>query len=179
MKISTEAYIPFPRRQVYTTFRDQVLELVPYMSNVRSIEVKSRREEDGSIFSINEWHGGGDIPVAIRAIVNEVMLTWTEYDTWKEADFTLEWHIQTHVFTEAVHCEGRNRFIEEGNGTRVESLGELTIDPKQIDGFPLFLRGAVARNVEEFLGSKIEPNLFEMSKGVSQYLNRKRDDLEP
>jgi hypothetical protein len=170
MIISTTARIPFPRSLVYATFRDKLVELVPYMPNVRTIEVKSRREEKGCVFSINEWHGGGEVPVAARAILSEAMLSWTEYNTWNDADFTLEWHIQTHAFTEAVRCAGKNLFVEDGTTTRVESLGELSIDQKQIKGFPPFLMGPVASIVEEFLGKKIEPNLLQMSQGVSQYL---------
>jgi len=37
--------------------------------------------------------------------------------------------------TEAVHCAGKNRFLEDGSGTLIESRGELTINTKQIKGY--------------------------------------------
>jgi hypothetical protein len=176
MIISADDCIMFPRSLVYATFRDKLVELVPYLPNVRTIAVKSRQEvAGGCIVSVNEWQGGGEIPAAARAILSEDMLSWTEYNTWNEADFTLEWHIQTHAFTEAVHCAGKNRFIEDGNTTRIESRGNLSIDPKEIKGFPPFLLGGVARIVEDFLGSKIGPNLLQMSEGVSHYLKSHYD----
>ena len=119
---------------------------------------------------MNEWHGGGDIPMAARAILSQEMLYWTEYNTWKEKDFTLEWSIETHAFTEAVQCSGINRFLEKNGSTLIESRGELIIDPKGIKGVPHFLTGQIARVVEEFLGEKIKPNLLNMSQGVSKYL---------
>ena len=173
MLISTDTLIPFPRSLVYTTYRDQLMALIPYLPNVRAIELKSRRTEGDRLYSVNEWHGGGEIPVAARAILSESMLSWTEYNTWNEADFTVEWRIQTHAFTEAVRCGGKNRFYAEGNTTRIESRGELVIDSHQIKGIPSFLTGGVAHVVEEFLSSKIQPNLLQMGEGVTHYLTQK------
>jgi hypothetical protein len=171
MIVSVDIRIPFPRSLVYAIYRDKLVELVPYLPNVRSIRVKSRREEKGKVYSINEWHGGGEIPKAARAILSEKMLFWTEYNTWNETDFTMDWQIKTHAFTEAVHCAGKNCFIEEGNGTLIESRGKLMIDPHEIKGFPPFLIGQVSHIIEDFLGKKIEPNLLQMSEGVRHYLD--------
>jgi len=60
----------------------------------------------GSLIHLNEWHGGGEIPVVARAVLSEAMLSWTDLATWNESEFTTEWHIKTHAFTEAVHCAG-------------------------------------------------------------------------
>jgi hypothetical protein len=174
MILSVDIRIPFPRSLVYATYRDKLVELVAYIPNVRSLQVKSRREEEGKVYSVIEWHGGGEIPKAARAILSEKMLSWTEYNTWNETDFTLDWQIETHAFTEAVYCAGNNRFLEEGSGTLIESRGKLTINPQQIKGFPPFLIGQVARIVEDFLGKKIEPNLLQMSEGVRHYLEKTR-----
>ncbi|OUL27856.1 hypothetical protein BV378_08875 [Nostoc sp. RF31YmG] len=176
MLINADTKIPFPRSLVYATYRDKLVELVPYMPNVRYIKVKSRREADGKVDSVNEWHGGSEIPAAARAVLSEDMLSWTEYNTWNEADFQLIWRIETHAFTEAVKCSGTNRFLEDGNNTIIESRGELVIDPKQIKGVPFFLTGTIAHVVEDFLGKNIEPNLLAMSVGVRQYLEQNAKD---
>jgi len=76
------------------------------------------------------------------------------------------WRIETHAFTEAVHCAGKNRFLEDGSGTLIESRGELTINTKQIKGIPQLLAGPVEHTVEDFL-SKIGPNLLQVSEGSS------------
>lgn len=170
MRISVDTHIPFPRALVYATYRDKLVELTPYMANVRHIEAKSRREKDGQIHCINEWHGGGEIPAIARAVLSEELLSWTEYDVWDESAFTLEWHIETHLFKEAVYCAGKNRFVEDGNATLIESRGELKIDPNQLQAIPPFLTRTIANVIEDVLGKQIEPNLVQMSEGVRRYL---------
>jgi hypothetical protein len=172
MLITADLRIPFPRSLVYITYRDKLVELVPYLPNVRSVEVKSRREEDERIYCVNFWRGGGRIPLAIRAAIAEVMLSWTEYDTWDESNFTLEWRIETHAFTKAVFCAGKNCFLENNGTTIIKTRGELSIDPEQIEGFPQPLKGKIASIVENFLGKKIVPNLIQMGEGVHNYLEQ-------
>ncbi|MEA5569675.1 hypothetical protein [Calothrix sp. UHCC 0171] len=172
MKISTDTYIPFPRQIVYATYRDKLTELVRYIPDIRDIKVKSRKEVDEIIYTVNEWHGGGEIPIAARALLSEDMLSWLEYNTWKQTEFVLEWKLETRAFTEAVYCAGTNSFVEDGNNTIIQSRGELTIDPKKIHGAPQFITGQIARVVEDFLGSKITPSLMQMSQGVKKYLEK-------
>ena len=173
MIISADTYIPFPRPLVYATYRDRLLELVSYLPDVQSIEVKSCVEENGLIHFVNEWHGGGEIPVVARAIISEAMLSWTDFATWNESEFTTMWRIKTHAFTEAVHCAGKNRFMDKNGGTLIESRGELTIDTKQLKNVPQLLVSPVARTVEDFLSKKIEPNLQQVGKGVRLYLEQR------
>jgi len=172
MFISVDTRIPFDRALVYATYRDHLIDVVPYLENVRGIEVKSRRVENGQISLVNEWHGGGDIPAAARAILSDAMLSWTDVAVWNEATFSTDWHITTHAFTEAVRCSGINRFLEDGAGTLIESRGQMTIDPKQIHGVPHFLSGTIASVVEDYLSKKIGPNLQQTGDAVRRYLER-------
>ena len=172
MIISVDTRLLFPRSLVYATYRDKLVELVPYLPNVQRIEVKSRREEGDLIHFVNEWHGGGEIPVVARAILSEAMLSWTDLATWNESEFTSEWHVKTHAFTEAVRCVGVHRFKEVDGVTLIESRGELAIDTKQLKGVPQLLAGAVGSTVEDFLSKKIGPNLLQVSEGVRHYLEQ-------
>ncbi|GAA6618763.1 hypothetical protein [Scytonema sp. NUACC26] len=172
MLISTETYIPFPRPLVYATYRDKLVELVPYLPNVRHVEVKSRTEKGDRIYFVNEWHGGGEIPAVARAVLSETMLSWTDIATWNESEFTAEWRIKTHAFTEAVRCAGVHRFKEADRGTLIETRGEIVIDTKQIKGVPQMLTGIVGHTVEDFLSKNIRPNILQISKGVHHYLEQ-------
>ena len=46
MELRTEATIDHPRDAVFRVYRDELVDLVPFLPNVRGIEVK-RREEKG------------------------------------------------------------------------------------------------------------------------------------
>ncbi|MDJ0729941.1 MAG: hypothetical protein QNJ33_08110 [Crocosphaera sp.] len=173
MLINADVSIPFSRSLVYLTYRDKLMELLPYMPNVRSVEVQSRYEENQQIYCVNLWHGGGNIPLTVRTVIGEALMSWIEYNTWNESDFTLEWRIETKAFTEAVFCAGKNRFLEENGTTIIQTRGELKIDPQKIHGLSGPLKGKVAHAVENFLGKKIVPNLVQMGKGVHHYLDKR------
>lgn len=170
MELSADATMPFPRSLVYAAYRDDMLNLVPYLPNIRRIEVRKREQEGTLVRLLNIWHGGGEIPKVARAFISDNMLSWTDHALWVEDDYYCDWRIETHSFVEAVTCGGRNRFVEVDGGTRLEIRGKLEIDATKIHGVPRFLSGKVGRMVEEFLVAKIQPNLVEVSQGLRRYL---------
>ena len=170
MEIRADARIPFPRALVFATYRDKLPDLVPYLTNVRDIEVKSRKDEGAIVRLLNVWHGGGEIPAAARAFLSEAMLSWDDHAIWNETEHTCEWKIVTHAFSEAVLCEGKNAFVEEGDATVLQIRGVLTIDAKKIAGVPRLLAGTVSKAVEDLLSKKIPPNLLQTADGVRKFL---------
>jgi hypothetical protein len=171
MEIRADAHIPFPREIVFAAYRDEMIDLLPYLPNVRSIEIKSRKGEGNLIEFVNEWRGGGDIPAAIRAVLSESVLAWTDYATWRADAMVCDWRTETHAFTDAVSCKGSNRFVADGDGkTLLEIRGSLEIDAKKIRGVPSMFAGTIGRKVEEFLVAKIQSNLVETAKGLVKYL---------
>ncbi len=172
MELRADSGLPFPRELVFTTYRDDLLKLLPYLSNVRSIEVKSRKENGSVVEMVNDWAGGGDIPAAVRAVLSESMLSWTDHASWNKEAMWCDWRIETRAFTEAVHCAGRNSFADDGaGGTILQIRGTLDIDPKKLRGVPGFVAGKVARGVETFLVEKIQANLVDTVKGLRAYLD--------
>src|SRR5438105_2861040 len=93
MELRADARIPFPRQVVFTSYRDELDRLLPYLPNVRGVDVKSRSDAGSSVQIINVWHGGGEIPAAARAILSEAMLSWTDYATWNSEALTCDWRI--------------------------------------------------------------------------------------
>jgi hypothetical protein len=170
MEIRCDATIPFPRPLVYSTYRDKLTELLPYLPNIRNIEIKERREEDGVVHFVNIWHGGGEIPAIARAFLSESTLSWTDLATWREKDFETDWKVQPHSFREAVTSQGFNRYEEVASGTRLEIRGDLSIDGQKIRGVPRLLAGKVSRTVEEFMVKLVSQNLLDVSKGVTRFL---------
>ncbi len=175
MDLIAEARVPFPRAVVFACYRDKMADLLPYLESVRKIDVTSRDEQEGTrtVKLVNVWHGGGDIPAAARAFVSEAMMSWTDTATWTEADYVCHWVIKTHAFTEAVSCEGWNTFHEDGpDATRITMKGSIEIDTKKVKGVPGFLAGKVAKTVEEMLKTKIQPNFVEVTKAITQHLEK-------
>jgi hypothetical protein len=171
MELSADARIPFPRDIVFAVYRDDIVKVVPYMTNVQAIEVRSRKESGRNVEFVNEWKGGGEIPAAARAVLSEAMLSWTDYATWNADALTCDWRIETHALTEAVKCTGQNRFVDDGAGaTRLEIRGKFDIDASKIKGVPRLLAGPIGRTVEEFMVGKIKSNLVETAKSLTKYL---------
>ncbi|MCL2447963.1 MAG: hypothetical protein FWD17_03350 [Polyangiaceae bacterium] len=173
MDIRSEARIPFARSTVFATLRDDLAKLLPYLSNVRSIEVRSRRDDGPIAEIVNEWHGGGDIPGPLRAVLGEAALSWADHARWDASAFRCAWRTETRALQGAVQSHGENAFHEAGpDATRVEFKGQLEVDAKKIRGVPGFLASTVGRSVEEFLVSKVQANLLETARAVEKYLSR-------
>jgi hypothetical protein len=170
MELRADAHIPFPRPIVFAAYRDKLAEMLPYLPNVRAIEIRKREDLGTTVKLLNYWKGGGDIPAAARAFVSEAMLSWLDYATWDETEFTCAWKIEPQAMTEAITCLGKNRFLEEDGKTKLEIRGELSVDAKKVKGVPGFLSGKVSRAVEDLLVSKIKPNLVSTAEGLTKYL---------
>jgi len=66
-------------------------DLLPYLPNIRRIEIKKREQEGSVVKFVNVWHGGGDIPTVARAFLSESMLAWTDFATWRQDAFECDW----------------------------------------------------------------------------------------
>lgn len=148
IKISVDSKVSFPRDLVYSTYRDNIIDLGLSLPNVRSLKLKSRQETEEEVQLMLEWHGGGDIPAVAKALLSEELFIWTEYDVWNNNEFTVDWRIETHAYQEAVFCAGKNVFLAQDNCT----LGKFV------------------HWVEDLLSKKIEPNLVQMGVCVQKYL---------
>ena len=167
--------IAFPREVVFDAYRDEMTKLVSYLPNVRGIEVKSRKDDGPRAEMVLAWQGGGDIPAALRAVLSESMLSWTDYATWDRQTFRCDWRTETHALTDAVQSSGCNSFLDDGKGkTLLQLRGRFEIDARKIRGVPGFLAGRIGKALEEFLGGKIEANLIETAKGMARYLEERK-----
>ncbi len=175
MRIVADDRVPFPREVVYRTYRDRLVELVPFLPNVREIEVRERKDEDDAVRLVNVWHAKAEIPAVARSVLRPEMLAWTDRAVWREAEWTTEWRIETHAFTEAVTCAGRNEFVAQGDATVIRIRGDLRIDLRQVRAVPRLLAGTIGPVVEKFVVAMITPNLSKVSRGIEKLLTRERD----
>lgn len=174
MNVRAEAIVEKPRRDVFEAYRDHLVELVPDLPSIRAIEIRSRKESDGKVEMVNVWHGGGDIPSALRAFLSESMLSWTDYAVWDSSDYTCSWRSESHSFKEAVDSRGRNEFVELGpSRTAIRIVGEIRVDASKIAAVPRLLASTAGGLVERFLVKQIEDNLREVARGVEKFLSQR------
>jgi len=171
VRIEADSVLPYSRDVVFRAYRDDLPKVVEFLPNVRAIEVK-KREEAGSITTLlNVWHGGGEVPAAARALLDEKALSWDDHAIWDESKHQCDWTIHTHAFTDAVTSKGQTKLIELApDRTRIELRGEFAIDLKKVRGIPSFLAGSVGKAVEGFLSKQITANLTSTTDALSRYL---------
>jgi hypothetical protein len=175
MRLAAEVRLPVPRPLAFAAYRDEITRVLEFLPNVRTVEVKLRKEEGAIVHQMREWHGGGEVPAAVRGIITQSMLGWTDHVSWDVITFCSDWRIESHAFPEGVHCRGRATFLEEPNGaTLVEMRGVVDVDARRLPGIPGYLAAPVGRSVEEFLVGRIRANLVE----TAQWFEKYRDQLQ-
>jgi len=172
MKIHADVVLPFELPRVFAAYRDQLLDLVPHLPNIRSITVTSRVDRGSETDFVNEWFGGGDIPQAVRSVLSESMLRWTDFANWNQDDFTVTWRTEIHAFPGAATSSGKNQYVEVPEGTRVELRGDLSIDGSKVPSVPRFLQKTVAQMAEKIIVGQVETNLVSIARGVERLLAR-------
>lgn len=173
MKIEVTSDIAFPRDQVFAAYRDHLVELVPYLANVRAITVTSRVDENSTVKFVNRWKGGGEIPAVVRKFLSDDLLEWDDLATWDADTFICRWQTIVPALKDAVDARGQNSFVEKAPGvTTLRIQGDLKVDAAKIKGVPRFLAGTVGPAVEAFLVAAIKPNLLAVAKGVEKFLSQ-------
>jgi hypothetical protein len=171
MQLRADARIPFPPPAVFAVCRDEMAMLQPYLPAIRSIEVTSRTERGAVVDNVIEWRAGADIPRALRALLTESVMSWTDRATWDADTLVCDWRTEMHAFTEAIRCGARDRFLPDGpGGTLLEIRGALEVDGSKLRGVPSFLARKVGRAMEEFLVGKIQADLVRTGAGLARYL---------
>jgi hypothetical protein len=174
MQIHVDVELPFERPRVFEAYRDRLLELVPYLPNIREIRIVSRvdRAAANEVDFVNEWLGGGDIPKVVRGIVDESMISWTDIATWHGDEFAVTWRTEVKAFSGAVTSSGKNRYVALPSGaTRLELRGDLTVDGAKVP-VPRLLQRSVAQTAEKIIVGQVQTNLVSIAKGVEKLLSK-------
>ena len=175
MKFTSESRIAHSRADSFQAYRDRLEELIPFLEDIETIEIVSRREEDGVVVLHNRWVANQEVPVFAKAFVKQEMLCWDDFASWDEKAYRCDWEIKTRAFTEAVTCRGSNTFYEDGDSqTRVVLEGEFLIDLKKVRGVPKFLGKSLGPKLEQFIVGLISPNLQKVNQSIENFLNQNR-----
>lgn len=175
MDIHASSLIRHPRERVYLAYRDELVGIAAYMSNVKEVIVRSRVQTPTHVTLHNEWVGKGEIPKVAQGLIPPEKVRWDDYAEWSDAESMCRWTIKTRVFTDKVHCSGTNRIVAEGpDRTRVVLDGRLDLDLVEIPGVPRILASRIKPQVEAFIVALIRPNLEQVNQALEKYLDAKR-----
>jgi hypothetical protein len=163
--------IPHPRPLVFATHRDKVVEMVPYLPNVKSVVIE-KNDVDGPVTNqLYRWIGEShDVPRLLRPLIKTEFLSWLDKSIWYQDEWRCEWELELSVLPNAISARGYNIFLEDGDDTIVQMNGQFTIHPERITGVPTFVARRIAPAVEKFIVSLLEPNMRESNKAVFQYI---------
>lgn len=171
MKLEADARIPFSREVVFATYRDRLPQMVPFLPNVKAIQVQKREEPAPGISTLlNLWEAKAEVPKVAQGVLKPEMLAWLDHASWNQNDWTCDWRIETRMFTENVRCSGRNTYLVEGDLTILQIRGNLEVKLDGVPGVPRFLAGTVAPHVEKFIVQLLTPNLLSVAKGLEDFL---------
>lgn len=182
MKIEADNVVAFPREVCFATYRDRLVELVPYLPNVSGITVKQREQPfQGSpkkVRLVNEWRAVSEIPKVAAALIKPEMLAWEDTAIWDEESWVCHWSVATHFFSDRVRCEGTNEFIPQGDRTLFRIRGDLDIRLGGLPGVPRLLGDKVGSLVERFVVALLTPNLTSISTGLERFLRAERTEAK-
>jgi hypothetical protein len=168
----TMAMLQWPRSQVWSTVRDSMPELVPYLDDIESISVQERAAGQDSIQLTNLWRAKAQIPAALSALIRPEMLAWTDRAEWREADYSCHFDIEPHFAKDNISCRGVARYEEAmaGRGTRILFEGTLDVDARGWPAVPSLLAGTISAAAEAFVTALIPRNFLKLGQAVNRYL---------
>jgi hypothetical protein len=169
MELLAKTRLPFPRPIAYTTYRDELPKVTPYLPNVSSIVVKERSVEGDLVRLTNIWTAKADIPSLARKFITDQMLMWTDFADWDQPGWICRWRIETHAFPGLVECTGTTAFHETGADTEIEIRGNLILHLEKAH-VPRLLAGTVGPIVEKVVVNNLKPNLLSAGEGVAKFL---------
>jgi hypothetical protein len=171
MKLHADARVPFPLDLVYRTYRDELSKLVPYLPNIRSIDVKEREETDGGVRLLNVWRGEAKIPRVAQGFIKPEMLAWDDHATWDDGTYSCSWRTVPHFLKERIDAHGTTTLVADGdNATRMEIRGDFSLDLMGMRGVPRMMVSSATKTAETFIVTLLKPNLVSVSDGLEGYL---------
>lgn len=173
MEFGEREHISHPAGLVYETARDRMVELVPFLPAVESIEVVARHDEPDMIHIDNVWQGSTtDVPKAVRAFIKPEHLRWKDSADWLADDLTCLWSLETFVGNAFYECNGRTYVEPDGDNACWFGIeATLQVHPERVPGIPRLLAGRLAGSIERFVANLLKPNLTSVAKGVQDYLD--------
>jgi len=172
MKFEVVDHVPFALEEVYSTMRDKLIDLVPFLPDVKKIELVERKELDnGNVKIVNNWFAEDKIPKALKSLIKADELGWVDHAEWEEANKTVHWNLEMMFFKEYVTVRGTNKFTGDNDSTTVTLAGDLELDLAKHPMVPRLLAKSITKQVEKIVLMLIKPNLVKVNRGIEKHLS--------
>ncbi len=151
-----------------------------YAPNVTRVEVISREPlPDGREFITAQIFARAAIPAPIRAVFNmSPEMSWKEYYNADAANRTVDWRVETPVFTEHVDCGGTSSVTGAARGCELRITGSMKINIDGVRGIPPSVARAVCVMLEPFIGNMVTLNLKKYFGACGRRWRKKRRKSE-
>lgn len=150
----TLAVVKRPAPEVFAIVRDRLVDLVPLVDDVASIEMLQRAElGEGAVRLVNRWTASQRIPDVVAHAVDTDEIAWTDHNVWSSSDMTCRWTIEPFIFTEHIRCAGVTTYEPAmgGRGCRVTLSGTFDLAPTALAR----VSGAVRRPATSLIESMV------------------------
>ncbi len=164
--------VSFPRNFVFEIYSERLSELVSYMPNIDSIEVKNRNIlQCGRLEITNLWQASrSEIPKLIRPFIKPEMLQWNDHATWDQGAYACHWRSEFLCFNGAIRSSGTNYYrMLDDHTMELHLTGAVKVDGSKIPGVPRLLSGKVADAIETGAVRMAEQNLRAMNRGFEAF----------
>lgn len=176
MEFTKSSKVSHPAKLILDLMIDRMEEIVPFLPNVESIELREREElPGGRIRIVRHWQGAAsNVPSALRPFVSKEALGWIDTAVWTPAEYKVDWEMST-TMSAFYECSGTNYFEPfpgaEKAATRVRVGGNLVIHADRLPGIPSFLGSRLVPQVEKFVIALLTPNMEDLARGLQAYFD--------
>lgn len=156
---------------VYPMARDRLIELIPYMPNVREIEViQYERLSESRVEIINHWHSEVMISSVLKSFIGPDFFSWKDYALWKDDEKCVDYRLESFVANDLFELTGTNYYVALDNDTtKIKITFNLTIYPERLPGIPGFLSKKLQPAIEDLIRRILTPNLNAFAQGLDEY----------
>jgi hypothetical protein len=146
---------------------------VKFAPNVTRVEVLSREPlDDGREKVAIRVYAKAIFPAAVRTIFNISDMDWKETYIVDLKKNTVDWKVETPMFTEYVECGGVSSARAVPGGCEMAATGTMKIKIPPMKGIPEPVVRSVIGIIEPFIGNMVTMNLKKVFKSVKAIMEK-------
>ena len=152
------AVVKRPSSEVFEIVRDRLVDLVPMVDDIKTIEMLERHDlGDGIIEFANRWTAAQRVPDTVARVVETDEIAWIDHNLWSASEMTCRWTIEPCILTEHIHCAGMTTSEPAmgGRGCRVTLEGTFDLAPAALARFSGALRRPATSLIESMVSTII------------------------